>query len=163
MFKHEKNHTIDILFVITLFCVFAISVIALTGTGAKVYQNIVDDMGKNYNSRSAFTYIINKVHQYDASDAVKVGTYEGCDAIILSEEIDNITYCTYLYYYDGSLKELFTRSGQEFDPSYGDDIMELTEFKVTRISDTLYKFDVTAVNNESHSLFIHIKSESQEN
>ena len=41
MNRKPKRHTVDVLFVITLFCVFAISVIMLTGIGANVYESIV--------------------------------------------------------------------------------------------------------------------------
>jgi len=158
MFKDQKKHTIDVLFVITLFAVFAISVIVLTGVGARVYQNIVNKMEDNYNSRTSFSYVINKVHQSDADGLVTVGKYSGCDALIISEEIDNIVYNTYLYYYDGSLKELFTRQGQEFDPSFGTDILKLDGFSVKEVTDSLYEFDITPAGEEKETLFVHLRS-----
>lgn len=159
MFKQAKNHTVDILFVITLFCVFAVSVVMLTGTGASVYQNIVDSMTDNYDGRTSFSYVINKLHQSDKTGSVKLGKYEGLDSILILEEIDNITYCTYLYHYDGKLKEMFTRYGQEFDPSLGTDILALKEFKATEVSDTLFRFDITIPNSEKETLFVHLNAD----
>jgi len=158
MFKTEKRHTIDVLFVITLFCVFALSVIAATAFGAKVYRNIVDDMDGNFNSRTSYTYLINKIHQSDAQGLVSVGAYEGLDALIISEEIDNIIYNTYLYYYDGSLRELFTRSGQSFDPAFGTELFKLESFEISDISDTLIKVVFTPYESEESVLFVHIRS-----
>lgn len=154
----KSEHTVDALFVITLFLVFAISVVALTGTGAGVYQNVVDKMSSNYNSRTSFSYIYNKVHQSDMDGLVDVGQYMGNDALIISEEIDNITYCTYLYEYDGNIKELFTRAGQEFDPSYGTDILEVEGFSISKVTDSLYRFDIKPVKNADETLFVHVRS-----
>lgn len=158
MFKQEKRHTVDVLFVITLFCVFAISVIMATSLGANVYKNIVDDMEGNYNTRTSYTYIINKVHQSDREGLVSVGSYEGVDALIISEEIDNIIYNTYLYYYDGHLRELFTRSDQTFDPAFGTELFKLESFKVENVTDSLIRFSFTPYDSEENVLFVHIRS-----
>ncbi|MBO4678513.1 MAG: DUF4860 domain-containing protein [Lachnospiraceae bacterium] len=154
----KSEHTIDALFVITLFLVFAISVVALTGTGASVYQHVVNEMSSNYNSRTSFSYIYNKVHQSDVDGLVSIGKYMGNDALIISEEIDNITYCTYLYEYEGTIKELFTRSGQEFDPSLGTDILEVEGFSISHVTDSLYRFDIKPVKSADETLFVHVRS-----
>lgn len=161
MFKTEKKHTIDVLFVITLFCVFAISVIVATSLGAKVYKNIVDDMDSNYNSRTAYSYIFNKVHQSDSNSLVSVGTFDGYDALIISEEINNIMYSTFLYCYDGSLMELFSRSDQEFDPSFGTELFKLDTFSIKPVSDTLVQFEFTPADGEINTLFVHLRSNAQ--
>lgn len=148
----------DALFVITLFLVFAVSVVMLTGTGARVYQNIVNSMTENYDSRTSFTYVINKIHQNDSEDAVSLGEYEGLDAVLISEEINNVSYCTYLYFYDGYMREIFTRYGSEFDPGLGTPLFALNDFQATAITDSLYRFDITTASNAHESLFVHINS-----
>lgn len=158
MFKTEKKHSIDVLFVITLFFVFALSVVVLTGTGASVYENIVNDMSSNYDSRTSFSYVINKVRQGDASGCISVGSFSGCDALIISEEIDNITYCTYLYYFDGYVREFFTRQGQEFDAEYGTGIFEANGLRITEKTDTLYKIDINTSSGYCEPLYIHLRS-----
>lgn len=161
MFMQEKKHTVDVLFVITLFCVFALSVIVATSLGAKVYKNIVDDMDNNFNSRTAYSYIINKVHQSDTGGLVSVGTYDGYDSLDISEEIDNIMYSTHLYCYDGSLMELFSRSDQDFDPSFGTELFKLETFSISPVTDRLIKFEFTPVNGDTQTLFVHLRSNSQ--
>lgn len=153
-----KQHTIDIVFVIALFSCFAISIIMITGMGASVYQNIVDDMTENYNTRTSFSYIVNKVHQSDKNGYITVGDFNGHESLIILEEIDNITYCTYMYYHEGFLKELFTRKGQDFDPAYGNNIMELDSFKITKVSDSLIRFDITPSNGKKQTIFTHLRT-----
>ena len=52
--KQEKHFIVDILFVLALFGVFAVSALALVTIGADVYQHTVEDMGVNYESRTLF-------------------------------------------------------------------------------------------------------------
>ena len=78
--------------------------------------------------------------------------------MIISEDINNITYCTYLYEYEGELKELFTRQGQVFDPKYATTLIKLDSFDMTKVTDTLYKFEYKPVGLDKEVLFVHIKS-----
>ncbi|MCR4933430.1 MAG: DUF4860 domain-containing protein [Lachnospiraceae bacterium] len=158
MDKEKKPHTIDILFVITLFAVFALSIMSLTGIGAGIYSSIVEKMTLNYGSRTTFSYVVNKIHQSDESGRISMGSYDGFDALIISEDINNITYCTYLYEYEGELKELFTRQGQVFDPKYATTLIKLDSFDMTKVTDTLYKFEYKPVGLDKEVLFVHIKS-----
>ena len=159
-FYKTKRHTVDVLFLITLFCVFAISVITLTGTGATVYEHIVDRMDSNFVSRSSFSYVINKVRQNDRLGNVSIGKYGEADSIIISEEISNTEYCTYLYYYDGSLREIFSRKDQFFDLNLGNSIIELSDFQIEKISDSLCKVVLTNDGNIS-TLYINVRSTNQ--
>ena len=159
MFKDSKRHTIDVLFVITLFAVFAMSIMVLTGIGASVYEKIQESMSENYDSRTAFSYISNKIHQNDTNGNISLGTYGGTDAVIISEEIDNVTYCTYLYCCDGYLKELFTRAGQEFGLEYGTNILELDSFSASYETDTLIRFELKPKDADKETVFVHISSQ----
>ena len=158
MNKVAKKHTVDVLFVITLFFVFAFSVISLTGVGANVYQNVVNDMSDSYSSRISFSYFINKVRQGDTDGNVSVSTYKGNDSIVINEEIDNIKYSTYLYAYEGSVMELFTRADNEFDPSFGTAILEVDAFSIDKISDSLFRINISPKGLDKESVLIHIRS-----
>ena len=109
--KQEKHFIVDILFVLALFGVFAVSALALVTIGADVYQHTVEDMGVNYESRTAVSYIMEKVRQNDTADSIFLTDLENVPALCMLSEIDEETYCTYLYLYDGHLKELFMREG----------------------------------------------------
>ena len=109
--NQEKHFIVDILFVLALFGVFAVSALALVTIGADVYQHTVEDMGVNYESRTAVSYILEKVRQNDTTDSISLATLEDTPALCMLSRIEDETYCTYLYFYDGHLKELFMREG----------------------------------------------------
>lgn len=159
MHQNERKHTVDILFVITLFCVFAISVVMLTGIGGKVYQNIVDDMTDNYNSRTSISYVLGKLHQYDSAGMISIRDES---TVRIREMIGEDMYCTYLYFENGKLYEMFTHDGAEFDRSLGNEILELKGFKASEVTDTLLRFDLTMPNGKTEVLFVHLRSGSRE-
>lgn len=158
MKRKQQNHTIDILFVITLFCVFAVSVVMLTGTGAKVYQRIVNDMSENHNSRTACSYVFNKIHQADKNGAVSLGDYAGMNSVLMLEEIDNINYCTYLYCYDGNLCEIFARYDYPIEPQYGTVIMPIKDLTAENVTGSLYKFTLTTQEGEVSTIYVHART-----
>ena len=51
--KQEHSFIVDVLFVLALFGVFAISALVLVTIGADVYQHTVQDMSANYEPRTA--------------------------------------------------------------------------------------------------------------
>lgn len=164
--KQENRHIVDVLFVLALFCVFAISALMLVMLGANVYQKTVDDMDHNYNSRTAFSYVTEKIRQNDTSSAVSAGTLDGRPAILLSQEFDGKLFTTYLYEYDGYLTELFTGT----EPDLGSDILKaghplipLKDFTLTEVKPSLYRFVLTTEDAENLTLYISTQSEKISN
>ena len=93
--KQEKHFIVDILFVLALFGVFAVSALALVTIGADVYQHTVEDMGVNYESRTAVSYIMEKVRQNDTADSIFPDRSGKCSGALHASEIDEETYCTF--------------------------------------------------------------------
>ena len=110
--KQEHSFIVDVLIVLALFGVFAISALVLVTIGADVYQHTVQDMSANYETRTAVSYLTEKVHQNDITSAegesnACITTLNGTPTLMLSQEVNEEVYSTYLYLYDGYLKELF--------------------------------------------------------
>lgn len=157
--KQEKHFIVDILFVLALFGVFAVSALALVTIGADVYQHTVEDMGVNYESRTAVSYIMEKVRQNDTTDSIFLTDLENVPALCMLSEIDEETYCTYLYLYDGHLKELFMREGASLGGQVlpaGTDIMDLQEFSLSYASDDLIRISLRTASREDHTFYIHV-------
>ena len=111
--KQEKTFIVDVLFVLALFGVFTISALMLVTVGADVYRHTVEDMSRNYETRTSVAYITEKIRQNDVSlpeqyseQSISIGTLSDCPALTLTQDINGELYCTYLYLHDGYLKEL---------------------------------------------------------
>ena len=105
-FGAQKGHVVDFLFTLALFCVFAASALMVVVIGANVYRQTVRGMDSNYDSRTSLTYLTEKVRQNDAANAVTIRSVGDSPALVLSQQAGERIYETWIYVYDGYLREL---------------------------------------------------------
>lgn len=120
----RKGQVAGTLFTMLLFLVFVLCALFTVLTGGKVYENISARMEDNYTGSVALQYIANKVRQGDEADAVRVLDMEGTQVLELAQEIEGYEYISWIYYYDGSIRELFTSADSGLGLSDGIEIME---------------------------------------
>ena len=156
--KNENRHMVDVLFVLTLFCVFAVCSILLIAVGARIYQNTIDSMETHFTSTTSLSYISEKIRQNDRADSILIEEFGGNDALVLLSEYNNEEYCTYIYSYGGHLKELFTKRSIELSPEAGQDILAISDFSITTLEDSLY--EITLVDDKHKSQTIRIGSKA---
>ena len=152
--KQEHSFIVDVLFVLALFGVFAISALVLVTIGADVYQHTVQDMTDNYETRTAISYLTEKVHQYDTSTGIAITDFAGGHALALSDTAEEQTYITYIYYYDGALRELFVGEEAVFTPESGQSIIPLDSFDVEPVHAGLIRATYTDTEGISHTLYL---------
>lgn len=161
--ENQNRHIVDILFVLALFCVFAASALMLVTLGANVYKQTVSDMNTNYTDRTAYSYVIEKIRQNDFTGAIEIGELEGTPALLLTRQEGEETYCTYLYLYDGFLKELSARkdsfAGTDIR-SAGQNIMELSDFSIEEPQKGLLKLELDTGNGEPIVLYASLRSDN---
>ena len=159
--KQERNHIVDVLFVLALFVVFTLSALVLVILGANVYRQTVSYMDENYNARTAYSYLTEKVRQNDLYDSVFIGELEGATALVLTQEINDATYATYLYLHEGSLRELFIRQGSDIGPdplSAGQEILPLKDWEPEMAGDHLLHIVLTLEDSSRKELYISLRS-----
>lgn len=158
--KQPKPFIIDILFVLALFGVFTLSALMVVSIGAEVYRHTVADMDKNYELRTTASYLTEKVRQSDFfcdMDNISVSDFSGIQTLTLSREVDGEIFYTHLYYHDGYLKELFTRSENYLDElslGAGQKIMSLSDFTPKQIGDNLITLTFTTTGGRNETLFL---------
>ena len=160
--KQEHSFIVDVLFVLALFGVFAISALVLVTIGADVYQHTVQDMSANYETRTAVSYLTEKVHQNDITSAegesnACITTLNGTPALMLSQEVNEEVYSTYLYLYDGYLKELFMQQNNSLGGNAleaGVNIMELDSFHLQQMNSNLLSIEMATRQGESYQIYV---------
>ena len=110
-FRTQQNHMIDFLFPVALFFVFAVSAMTVILLATGIYRSTTEHSSLNYTARTSLAYICEKIHQNDAGGDVALGTFDGCDALILRQTRGEDTYQTYIYVYENDRKELFIKDG----------------------------------------------------
>ncbi len=164
---HQERHFIvDVLFVLALFGVFAVSALVVVTIGADVYRHTMQDMSHNYSSRTAMAYVTEKIRQSDSmledgASAVRLTELSGRPALALTSEQDGERFCTLLYYHEGYLKELYMRESANLGGDMldaGEDILELSALEYKMLSDNLLSVSMTLPDGDCRSLLLSLHS-----
>ena len=154
--RHQK-HTIDFLFPAALFLVFAVSALCVMLLAAGIYRQSAVETAKNDVSRTALSYISEKIHQGDSGDAVHLGTFDGLDALAIQQTAGDDSYTTYIYLYEKELKELFIKDGVQARASAGKTILSISDFSMEELKNGLFSFTCTDENGESVSTIVAVR------
>jgi hypothetical protein len=73
---------------------------------------------------------------------------------VLEQTVGGETYQTWIYCYDGSLRELFVKKGTAFSPEDGQPLTELADFTASRAGDGLYAIAVMDNDGRMADLYI---------
>ena len=147
-FRSQNRHVIDFIFPLAVFFVFAASSFAVLVLSANIYNTQTKESNSNYVARTSLAYVNEKIRQND----------EGRDCLVLAGNSDGIAYTTYIYEYDGSLKELFIRDGVSASLKSGKDIMELESFQMEEIEEGLFRFVFTDKDGRKSSSLVAERS-----
>ena len=157
-FRTQRKHMIDFLFSVALFFVFALSAVIVILLAARIYQSTTENSSLNYTSRTSLSDIGEKIHQNDLDGAVYLGSFDGYEALVMEQELKDVTYYTYIYACDNELKELFTSGDSGIKGSSGQTILEIQNFSMEQLSDNLFKFSCTDRNDQQASTIVGIRS-----
>lgn len=139
-FKTHNKHVIDLLFPIALFFVFAASSLVVLILAANVYGSTTDELLANDESRTILSYLSEKIRQNDTDGALSVTTIDGTQCLAMSVRYNDVPYTTYIYEYNGMLKELFARDDADVSLKNGQDIMAVSSLSMTQLERGLYRF-----------------------
>lgn len=126
----SQKHNIESAFVLVLFAVFAVTVVAVLALGADSYRKLVERDEESYNRRIITSYVSAKLRENDSIGAVEVGgftkadTPDGIDTLHMYQTIDGEVYDTRIYYYNHSIYELLTLADIDISPDAGSPVLE---------------------------------------
>ena len=158
MRKAERGHTIDVIFVLTVTCAFAASVLTVLMLGVNIYGKIQETSNSEFNDRVCLSYITAKVHSNDRAGQIEAGTFEDLSALYMYQEFDGITYHTVLYAYEGWLMELFCEEGL-LPPESGTPVLEIDSVHFENIKPNLLSVEYTDKDGNSGKAFVSLRSE----
>ena len=118
------------IFVLTVFVLFVCCLLAAVLAFAKAYKHFGSEIEKRFDTATAQTLVLQKLRSYD-SGAVSVGKQGDTDYLGFSDTIDGESYITYIYCYDGELRELFVESSAPFIAENGNTLFPVSYTHLT--------------------------------
>lgn len=128
----KKGSAVSMLFTMLLFLVFVLCALFTVLIGSKVYENINIRSDANYTGNTALSYIANKVRQGDRAGLVDVVEVDGTQVLEMRQEIGDSQYVTWIYWREGSIRELFTDTSSGLGLSDGLKILDCGGLKLSR-------------------------------
>ena len=138
MFKIDREtHRIDSIFIMLLFFLFALTAFVLIMIGVRQYKATANAMDYNYEIRTVTSYLREKTRQNSSNSSISIETIDGTNALCLKNTLNNTIYNTYIYYYDGSLREMYIQEGTPFTLNLGQQIVTISGFDMVKTDDGL--------------------------
>ncbi len=156
----RKRNRITDIFPILLFLVFTLSALGIVTFSVQIYRGIVERADGRYNTETAAAYLSEKFRNHDISGSIGVSSFSGCKAITIEETIKEEPYITYIYVYDGYLRELFTKTAEvgSCNASSGSEILPMQTMEINNVSDNLLKVDLVDPEGKQEETFLSLKS-----
>jgi len=141
MIKAKRGRSIDSIFVLIIFSIFAFSVLMVLMLGASIYRNIHDISRSGEDERIALSFVRTKIRNMDNYDSISVGEFDGTTALFIYRTIGGRLFRTVIYNSDGYIYELFAEASLTLTGATGMRIapapslnFEKTEFGLLRVS-----------------------------
>jgi len=139
MTKTVQNQKIDTVFVLIVFCVFAVSVLMVLMLGANTYKSITEMSREGQDDSTVLSYIWSKVKNGDTAGNVYVSDFHGQPALCIDEQYGQTLYQTVVYYYNGWVYELFSEPWLNLPPEGGAQIIRADDLSFETLNHGLIK------------------------
>ena len=156
-----RSHALGGVFVFALLGTFAVMGVLLIMLGAQAYNTVVTSAQMSSNERILRSYPLNKVRMNDNVDALEIRQIEGVDVLTITQDYDGDMYETYVYCYDGWLRELFMAQEEEFYLEDGDELIEAQYFR-PKIENGMMSFEIGTADGENYQAKLALRSLDKE-
>ena len=155
----EQKHSIEVVFTMVTFLVYAMVLLMFVSLGATVYRSVTPQMELHQTQRTAENYLREKVRQNDRAGDVSIGEIEGVPALQISQTIGGKEYVTYIFAERGSLKELLVSAEKRAKVSDGTVLLSMEAVSFTEEQGCL-TVTLQLDDNHSHTFQIRRKGSS---
>lgn len=152
--NRTNSHAIDTFFLLALLALFAITSFLVIIIGAKQYHTIANHMTENYETRTISSYLAEKFNQNDVTGSVSVTDIDGIPALAMTQSINGQNYTTYIYAYDGYLREAMVSEHTPLTPEFGQKIIETHSLTIETCSSNLFRITITDTFGNSSPIYI---------
>ncbi|MDR3037415.1 MAG: DUF4860 domain-containing protein [Coriobacteriales bacterium] len=156
-----RRHTLDLVVVVALFCVYTACALLLCVIGAEVYRATAQTMQHNVDQRTSVLYVAEKLRQNDREGTVRVEDLDGSTALILTEKQSGRDFETWLFVQDSVLYEGLFAPGDRPDAKLCQPIMPMSALTIRESTDSGQLLSVSFTTVDGTAVSIDLWSRSQ--
>lgn len=150
-----NSHSAQLLLPVCLLAAFLLTACLSVLFSASAYREVLDRSNQLTES-TVLTYIGEKVRQSDTAGAVRVGAIGDCPALIIRQGEERL-YDTYIYCYDGTLRELMIKCELTPEPHMGRSLATMERLDIA-LEDGLISLTLVDSSGEEHESFVCLRS-----
>ena len=137
--------------------IFAGCVLMTLILGTRIHSAMQTSADRAYYSRTALSYISQKIRSADSDSYVSVGSFGGEDALFLTGRYDGREYETVIYSKNGMIKELLREKDADLGADAGNDVIECSALSFKTEGGLITVFYTDPEGNET-SACIYLRS-----
>jgi len=148
------------LFTFALIGLFAILSLLVAVIGVRAYQSVIEINGHNNDTRASLSYISNKVRTGDEAGAIRIEEKDGIPMVSIEQVVEDELFVTQIYFFENALWEQSSTLDDEyeFDPEYGEYLVDIGAFEVTQPRDGLIAMSITTLDGTTHTMHMAVRS-----
>lgn len=150
----KKSHSIEFIFVLVLFSLFIVMCVILINLGSSVYGNISDRHEINNEKRTTLSYVVNKIRS-SSLENVYIEEKDGTKVLIIDNAGTANEYQTLIFCKSGYLKEATIMKGDEYNLSFGSNLLEINGFDV-EVNENLVTLKIVDKDNDEYKVSVRI-------
>ena len=152
----DKKHHIDIIFIIVLIGLFALSSTGLALLGVNIYKNTGADSG-SHNQNTAALYFAQKVRQCEDKSQIRTAVVGSkTPDLVIGETSGGQKLETWFYVHDNNLKEVTVKKGSAVDPQYGQTVMEMSSADFEIVDGNLLQITMSSGEDVHSSVNLYL-------
>lgn len=122
----SKGKLANALFFLSLLCVFVICSVIVVTHQINGYHRILNENEVLQNQSMVVSYLRNQVRFHDGRGQIQVENMDGIDVLVLHQKETT----TYLYVYEGALKEFYAKSDFPLTLEDGEDLFKVDNMTI---------------------------------
>lgn len=136
---------IEMVLVMLLLIFVSFYVFTLTETGSTAYLRLTRRQQETADLRTGLSYLDVKLKSNDTDGLVTITAdpFSGQPALLINQPIGDELYYTWIYVYDNTLYELFTREGAQVSPLMGNKIARAGQLELEMAGPQLLRVSLT--------------------
>ncbi len=151
MAKRGHRHIIDSIAGLLVYGIFAVCILAVLLSGAKVYGRIVARDNTAYESRTSIQYIATKLRQAETPYSVDIISENGIPVLRFQDMESEVLCYSYIYCYDGYMRELYALADAGFEPDAGEKLMKASSVDI-RVEGDMLTVTITGEDGRNRQL-----------
>lgn len=154
---YQKKHFTDIIFIIMLIGIFAISAVTLTILGVNTYKNFASENGER-DATTSLLFFAQKIRQCENKTSIHTEKIGNTDALILESSQNGRNIKTCLFVNDGYLKEITALGNMKLSKEFGQNILPLNNAEFGISDERLLTITVTDTDNRKTSIKLSLQT-----